>query len=389
MTAGRGTFATGWSRRAAGACFVVCLLAAFSAVSVAGAEPDTETKLAQAKKQLDRIEARIEAQRARLDELRQELAVLAGKLEEANDELEGTTSQIFATRDALQGTRVRLEELHTRLDERARQAYIQGPGGGLAFLLDATSMADLTDRIEFVDALSQQDADLVAEIEVRQAELEFQESNLENLRRTEIQILNELEADQAELYAKFEEQEAIQASLLADANKIEDLVDKYRKQLEKERREAARLARLAALAASGAYLPGLAGDGPLFTCPVGGPTAYSDTFGAPRSGGRTHAGVDMFAAYGTPVVATFNGVASSASNSLGGLAAYVHGAEGYTYNAHLSSFGNLGSVQTGDIIGYVGTSGNAQGTSPHLHFEWHPGNGGAVNPTPYVDEVCR
>lgn len=134
--------------------------------------------------------------------------------------------------------------------------------------------------------------------------------------------------------------------------------------------------------------PGRPGDGPLFVCPVQGPHHFSDDFGVPRPGGRTHQGNDIFAASGTPIVAPFPGRAEANPNALGGLAVNVFGAEGYVYNAHLSAYGDLGQVETGSVIGYVGNTGNAIHTPPHDHFEWHPGNGPAVSPFQYLKEVC-
>lgn len=130
-------------------------------------------------------------------------------------------------------------------------------------------------------------------------------------------------------------------------------------------------------------------------CPVAGPVSFSDTWHAPRSGGRQHLGVDMFAAEGTPVVAPVAGEAVHSTNTLGGLAFSLWGDDGnYFYGAHLSAFGpTTGHVEAGTILGYVGHTGNAQGTSPHLHFETHPGRakGGQpspVNPTPAVEAAC-
>ncbi|MGI8807989.1 MAG: M23 family metallopeptidase [Acidimicrobiales bacterium] len=127
-------------------------------------------------------------------------------------------------------------------------------------------------------------------------------------------------------------------------------------------------------------------------CPVAGQADFGDTFGAPRSGGRTHEGVDMFAERGTPVVAVVDGLAVPASNPLGGLTVnlYASGSQDFYYYAHndRNAFSSQRQVRAGDVLGYVGTSGNASGTPPHLHFEIHPGGGAAKNPTPDVTRWC-
>jgi len=124
-------------------------------------------------------------------------------------------------------------------------------------------------------------------------------------------------------------------------------------------------------------------------CPVAGPTAFGDTWGAGRSGGRSHQGVDMMGARGTPIVAVVSGSVQFRQNSLGGNAVWLSGSNGHKYYyAHLDAFeGENRGVSQGEVIGYLGDTGNARGT-PHLHFEVHPGGGAAVNPTPTVRAAC-
>lgn len=134
----------------------------------------------------------------------------------------------------------------------------------------------------------------------------------------------------------------------------------------------------------------LPGDGPLLVCPVVGRGYYTSSFGAYRAGPpvHPHQGNDMFAPVGSPIVAPFDGYAVATPNELGGRAVKVYGDQGYVYNAHLSDYGDLGPVRAGDVIGFVGASGNADGSAPHDHFEWHPDDGPAVDPFPLLNEVC-
>lgn len=128
---------------------------------------------------------------------------------------------------------------------------------------------------------------------------------------------------------------------------------------------------------------------PSFVCPV--PSAsFTNDWGQARSGGRRHQGTDLMAAYGTSIVANVGGTLRATNSSLGGLGYQLEGDDGVTYRGmHLASVSrSSGWVEVGEVIGTVGTSGNAQGGSPHLHFEVHPGGGGAVNPYPTLASYC-
>ena len=125
-------------------------------------------------------------------------------------------------------------------------------------------------------------------------------------------------------------------------------------------------------------------------CPVAGAPQIADNFGVvvniPGVPPHIHQGNDIAAATGTPIVAPFAGEVVATPNDLGGMAVEVRGEDGYVYDAHLSAYGALGTVPAGAIVGYVGSTGDARG--PHDHFEWHPGNGAAVDPYPFLAAVC-
>ncbi len=122
-----------------------------------------------------------------------------------------------------------------------------------------------------------------------------------------------------------------------------------------------------------------------------------DSFGFPRMPGTTdahwHEGIDIFASRGTPLVATERGVVSRIGNGrLGGLKLWLRGESGADwYYAHLDGFApglrNGQVVEAGELLGYVGNTGNAVGTPPHLHMQVHPNGGRPVNPYPLLKIV--
>jgi murein DD-endopeptidase MepM/ murein hydrolase activator NlpD len=135
-----------------------------------------------------------------------------------------------------------------------------------------------------------------------------------------------------------------------------------------------------------------------YVFPVYGPSSFGDSFGAFRGdvAGQWHHGDDIFAPLGAPILACADGTVFSVGwNDIGGNRLWLRDTQGNQfYYAHLSAFTPLArngqSVKAGDVLGFVGNTGDAQGTPTHLHFEVHPtsllfmGYDGAVNPTPYL-----
>jgi murein DD-endopeptidase MepM/ murein hydrolase activator NlpD len=356
------------------------------------AGPPTSQQVRNAKQHVRALQADIERARRQLTALQAKVGVATEAFLQAQDDYEQVTVQYLAVQERLRETTARFAEITARLNERAHAAFISGPGSGLEFILGSTSLADLSDRMEFIDAVAQTDVDLALQVQTAKDQLDAQRVELGQLR----------DQMRAAYLKKKQEEQQLQANLDAQQR----LLDHIHTQLEDAKRYADRV--------SAAYQRWLraqaqpaAGPGILKVCPVGEPRAFGDDFGAPRfSGGfHHHQGNDIIAPTDTPIYAPFAGVAAKAPNALGGLAVTVTGSLGYVYNAHLDHYAehSTGAVQAGTVIGYVGTTGDAQGGVPHDHFEWHPNTvpsnwpsssygysviDGAVNPYPLLVRAC-
>jgi murein DD-endopeptidase MepM/ murein hydrolase activator NlpD len=368
---------------------VVALALLTSLAQVAVAEPSTQEKLDAAKAEFEQLKNQIASQQQVLNRLSAEAAVIAERWEVANGRWEQITAELRQTQLALAEAQAEYQGLKSDLEERARQAYITGPGSGLEFLLGATSIADLSARMEYVNALSQEDADLATEVQNVRNTLAAKKEDQEKLQAKAAKALKKVESEQAALDAKFDEQQAVLDDLDAKKARAEDLVKQLTKRYQNE---------LEALTGLEFH-----GDTVFAVCPVDQPRAVYDGFGAPRYGGgyHPHAGNDIIAPQGTAIRATFDGYAQAGSNTLGGYSVNVYGDLGYTYNAHLMQPGFTGQVSAGQVVGYVGATGDT--STPHDHFEWHPNVipsdwpvspygyaviGSAVNPFPLLAQVC-
>jgi murein DD-endopeptidase MepM/ murein hydrolase activator NlpD len=193
-------------------------------------------------------------------------------------------------------------------------------------------------------------------------------------------------------------EQADQAVGAAQTDAAELLVEERRTAEEAKARQRAAEAAAARAARLRAQPPPGSGGGPLppvdgKICPIGTPNGFIDSWGFPRSGGRRHQGVDMFAAHGAPIYAVADGrIARVFSNRLGGLSInLVDTAGNRYYYAHLSATNvTTGQqVRAGAHIAANGNTGNARSTPPHLHWQYHPGGGPPVNPYPLAAALCR
>ncbi|MGE5225899.1 MAG: murein hydrolase activator EnvC family protein [Planctomycetaceae bacterium] len=392
-------------RALAAACALVAL-SAFAPIT-AGATPpvttqaDVNTQLAKVQAARDKL-ARLSAKKA---SIQRRLDAATADLDRQESALEEVTAELTATQDRIDAANARYETIQQRLNERAAEAFMQGPGSTLEVILGAGSIADLSDRMEYVNTLAQSDAALASRVENLRNSLAIDEANLRVLQAKREQQVADAQAKEQQIQAglarvttltsRMSSVYASAQSALAKVRKQKAAYDKYERQL----RQAVASSPTPSVRLPAGFV------NPLQTCPVQGAVSFTDGFGAPRytGGYHLHQGVDISAATGTPIVAPFDGTAASSYSTLGGNNVTVYGAGGYVFNAHLSSYTSLsdGPVHTGDVIGYVGETGDAIGS--HDHFEWHPSVvpsnwpassygysviDGAVNPYPLLANVC-
>jgi murein DD-endopeptidase MepM/ murein hydrolase activator NlpD len=320
-------------------------------------------------------ESEMEAAKARVADVRARLSAVTLRWQETETELAQTQAAVAQARQRIAELESRLQGIKARLDRRVRAIYIGGGTETLGALLGSTTFTDFADRLQFATNIAQGDEDLATEVAVQSEQLTRE--------RARYVAQAELQADAA---AALEDQKASIGSLLQEA---QDLYDElYQEFQDEQARQALQLPAQASGGGGGGGSYPVGGSGAISICPVQGPVSFVDSFGWPRPGGRTHQGIDMMAPYGTPVVATHDGNAVRAPNTLGGNAVILYhaGSSDWTYYAHFSSYGAAGQVGAGTVIGYVGSTGDT--SVNHLHFEYHPGGGAAIDPYGMLLAVC-
>lgn len=258
-------------------------------------------------------------------------------------------------------TNAELAEARQRLNSHAASVYRKDNLEAVEFLLGAATFEEFATRMDALERIGTYDANAVSDIERLQAELKAERAELTAEQKQRAKELSRLKKERDKLQARLK-------SLEARFRKVKGQLDS---------------ARHGGRPGGVVSMPGP--NGMVF--PVVGSYYYADTWGASRSGGRRrHKGTDIMAPRGTPCVAVLSGTVTTKTNSLGGKTTWLRASNGWEfYYAHLDSWTvRSGRVKAGQIIGYVGSTGNASASAPHLHFEIHPGGGAAVNPYPYL-----
>ena len=356
------------------------------------ATADTKSELAAAKAKLNTIQKRMKATQERLAQLRAAGDALLAQMNAAESSIDIIQAKEQKVRQEMDKVRDRLGGIQGQLDARARLAYQTGGTMSLELILGSSSLSDLSSRLEIVDRATDNDRELIERVEALDAQLRIRQAELRALEGQRLGQHRHLLDRQRALSGRLGSEEELLDQQKKDVKKVEALAKKLGKEWQQQVEAARQIAvqsttRKALLKPPKPTGPALSKSTTFQICPVDAPRHYVDDFGAPRVG-HSHQGNDIMAPYGTPIRAPFPGVATTSNSYAGGLSVYVHGARGFVYNAHLSRLGKLGNVKAGEIIGYVGQTGNARYTAPHDHFEWHPGNGSAISPFVYLNEVC-
>jgi murein DD-endopeptidase MepM/ murein hydrolase activator NlpD len=309
------------------------------------------------------------ASQADLDRARRRANAAASEVFKAETRLSNVQSQLASLEAKQAATKARLTSLQGAAREDALNRYMRGSSRPVPFDLDpadASAGGRATALAEIVAAGS---SDAVDEYRAAAEDYDRDEAKLLATRKSAADAVAGYRAKVRSANAELRRLQSLEAERIA-------------------REKAKRAAAGRRGSRSGAGLVIGSGD---WICPVQGPRAFGNDYGDPRGGGRRrHQGNDILAPRGTPVVAPVAGTASQHDNRLGGHAFYLHGADGVTYyGAHMDSYSsNYGRVAAGTVLGWVGNTGDARGGPTHLHFEIHPGGGGAVNPYPTLRRYC-
>lgn len=301
--------------------------------------------------EMDRLRAQMGSSLAEVKAAQRKFDALVAGFEQARTDLENANGEVEAVQAQQAALDAQMSEVQTALNERAAEAYRTGPASVLNVIFGTQSFRHFASMMSLFESVVIQDSQVLDTVQELKEETTRLQAELDAKRAEQQQVVDRLNQQQAEL-------ESSLAALGREYETIRRRVDN---------------------AESG------------FAFPVRAPFSFVDTFGAPRSGHRKHQGIDIFAAKGTPLYAVVDGVIEDKGvNGLGGNKLWLRSpGDGWTYYyAHMSGYAsgisNGARVSKGQVIGYVGNTGNARTTPPHVHFESHPPSSSAANPYPIL-----
>lgn len=304
--------------------------------------------------------------------LRRNLERATKEYNRADRELHDIGQAVKKAETNLDDTRVKLDESKEVFNSRMRAFYVQEDLAYLEVLLDSADMYELLERFTYVSRIAGQDRRFINHYLGQEKRYAAQHGKLTEKKKQQETLSQTLKSKGKSIAGELDKQSGLLAQYEAKA-KAEVRASSLRRYRQVSRGDADYFRRSRASVGTG------------FLFPVAGAHGFHNDWGAPRRGHR-HQGTDIFAKRGTPAVASVSGSVRTHYSGTGGKMIYLRGDDGNTYvYVHLSGYAvSGGRVGRGQTIGYVGSTGNARGSSPHLHFEIHPGGGRAINPYPIL-----
>ena len=391
-------------------CFVALAVPAF-AQSVQDRLEQNERRREAAQQKAAKYDAladKLAAKVAVIDEaagrIQVEVNALTADMDKLNENITRVERDLTATQQRLNAVTHELQRILGKLDKRtdlftnrAVAAYMAGPASHLEGLLSSTTFNEVVDRTSYYESALDADSKLVSNIELLRDKTEIVRNQVEEEEEKFAAQKLALEEDKTELAQVLQEREsalaaerAVQAekeALLADAesNERKNLQVIAQLDADSNRLESILAARSAPSTSTGSV--GLPTGGGQLLWPANGPltSGYGYRTHPIFGDSRLHAGIDIGAPYGAPVIAADAGVIAYAGtmSGYGNVVVVDHGGGLATTYNHLSTFSvsNGQSVARGAPIANVGSSGYS--TGPHLHFEVRV-NGSPVDPMPYL-----
>ena len=331
--------------------------------------------IAELTKQADDVQATRAALQKEIDLTKQEIETVEAYIERLQQQIDVKTTELEAAEDAL-------EEKEEQFAQTVRTTYEQGEISYLEVLLNSSSFSDLLMRMEIVSAIMEDNQKTVDEYTAAKEDIEQKRDDLQDTQDEQKDYQENLSYKVDDLAASEAEQAALQESLEAYKAESEAEYDRIASEMQDVSNQ---IAALSAQAAANGSVP--MGDGTLIW-PTPSCTTTNSAYGYrvhPIYGTvKFHAGEDIPAGYGAEILAAASGTVVTAGwvSGYGNYTVIDHGGGLMTAYGHQSSFAvSVGDVVTqGQVIGYVGSTGNS--TGPHLHFEVYV-NGATVDPKSY------
>ena len=336
--------------------------------------------------------SRIRALQGRIRQTRRRLRVVQNDLDEKRAELQWVRDRLEVARDRLERIRRELAAARKVLAARLVEIYKSDMPDALTVVLESDGFADLLERTEYLDRVSDQDRSTVDRVKVLKGKAQRQTDLLARLERrariaaaTILRRRDQIAGARDELVSSRSDLRGARNDKAVALRQVRTRHAHLQEDLDSLEAQQARVQAALRGAGTRAFSPGAGpvrrGSGGLIW-PVNGP--ITGAFGEARPG-HMHAGVDISAATGTPIRAADSGrvVLMGFVGGYGNYTCIQHTASMSSCYGHQSRFGtsNGASVRQGQVIGYVGSTGNS--TGPHLHFEVRIG-GSPVNPMGYL-----